>query len=112
MTVRELTDRFPEIPEDLHEEPLLARFAEAFGEQLQLAGKPSACSVQYDAGNHFYMKLINPMAIYRLGLSKRERILQLLQDLLDQHQADPAGFAASLVPADAPAGEVKGPGCN
>ena len=44
--------------------------------------------------------------------SKRERILQLLQDLLDQHQADPAGFAASLVPADAAAGEVKGPGCS
>ncbi len=112
MTVQELCIRFPEIPPDLHAEPLLARFAETFGDLLQIAHKPSACSTEHDAGNHFYLKLIGPMDIYRYGLSTRQKVLTQIQDLLDQHQADPAGFAASLLPADTVGKEIKGPGCE
>ncbi len=36
MTVQELVARFPEIPKDLHEEPILSRFAEVFGELQEL----------------------------------------------------------------------------
>ena len=36
MTVQELCTRFPEIPADLHEEPILARFAETFGDLLRV----------------------------------------------------------------------------
>jgi len=112
MTVQELVAKFPEIPPDLRGEPLLARFAEAFAEQLRLAQKPSACSTARDPGNHYYMRLVNPIAIYRLGLMKREALLKQLQDLLDKRAADPEGFAASLVPAGAAAREAKGPGCQ
>lgn len=108
MNVQELVERFPEIPEDLHGEPVLAAFAEAFVEQLRIAQKPSACSTGYDPGNHFYMKLVNPMAIYRLGLMKREVVLQQLQGLLDQFGADPS----KLIPEDAAAAEIRGPGCE
>ena len=44
MTVKDLVGKFPEIPQNLHEEPLLKRFAEVFGELLQVARKPSPCS--------------------------------------------------------------------
>jgi hypothetical protein len=112
MIVQELIARFPEIPKDLHQEPLLAQFAEAFGDLLRVAQKPSACSNQYDARNHYYLKLIGPLSIYRYGLSTREKVLGQLQDLLDQQKADPAGFAGSLLPQDTVAKEVKGPGCS
>jgi len=112
MTVQELTTRFPEIPKDLHREPLLARFAETFGDLLKIARKPSACSTQYDAGNHYYLKLVGPLDIYRYGLSTREKVLKQLQELLDRYQADPQGFAASLLPTDTAIAEVKGPGCS
>ncbi|MDA0999132.1 MAG: hypothetical protein O2807_01275 [bacterium] len=108
MTVQELLEKFPEIPEDLHGEPVLARFAGAFAEQLRIAQKPSACSTGYDPGNHFYMKLVNPMAIYRLGLMKREMVLQKLEALLDQFAADPS----KLIPEDVVASEIRGPGCE
>lgn len=112
MTVQELISRFPEIPTDLHGEPLLTEYAEAFGGLLQIASKPSACSTQYDAGNHYYLKLVGPMDIYRYGLSTKENVLTLLQDLLNQHKNNPGGFAACLLPADIGAKEVKGPGCE
>ena len=112
MTVFELIKRFREIPPDLHDEPVLARFAETFGDILKLAHKPSACSTQYDAGNHYYMKLIAPMGIYGYRLCTRDDVLQQLQALLDHHDADPAAFAAGLLPSGAAASEVKGPGCS
>ena len=112
MTVQELVARFPEIPQDLHREPLLARLAEACGPLLQVARKPSNCTTQYDAANQYYLKLIGPLAIYGYGLSTREKVLGQLQVLLDRQQADPAGFAASLLPANTARAEVRGPGCG
>lgn len=111
MTVFELIKRFREIPPDLHAEPLLARFAETFGQFLTHANKPSACSTQYDAGNHYYMKLVAPMGIYGYRLCTREDLLQQLQDLLDHYAADPDGFTASLLPGSTGDREIKGPGC-
>ncbi len=111
MTVQQLIVRFPEIPQDLHEEPVLAQFAETFGDLLQVAQDPSACSAAHDAGNHFYLKLIAPMKIYMYGLSTKEKVIGQLQALLDQHRSDPEGFAPSLLPADTAEKEVKGPGC-
>ncbi len=111
MTIDDLTSRFPEIPADLHDEPALAEFAEAFGAQLAVAEKPSACAVEQSAGNHFYMKLVNPIAIYAIGLAKREMILKQIGDLVAGYKADPEGFAASLLPENTPAQEVRGPGC-
>ena len=112
MTVQELVAKFPEIPKDLHEEPVLSRFAEVFGELLRAARSPSACATRHDAANHYYLKLIGPMSIYGYGLSTRERVLAELQELLDRHESDLGGFAASLLPKDAAEEEVRGPGCS
>ena len=112
MRVSELIARFPEIPADLHQEPVLAELAEACGPLLAVARKPSACATQYDAANQYYLALITPIGIYGYGLAKREKLLQQLQDLVDRQRADPAGFAASLLPANTVAAEVRGPGCS
>ena len=112
MTMDELIARFPEIPSDLHGEPVLAQLAARCGDLLQVAQKPSNCTVQYDAGNQYYLKLVGPMAIYGYGLAKREKLLQQLQELVDRQQADPEGFAASLLPAGTAAAAVRGPGCG
>lgn len=112
MTVQELVNRFPEIPNDLHQEPVLAQFAEACGEILRKAQKPSACSTQHDSGNQFYLKLIGPLSIYRYGLSTREKVLSQLQEFLNQQKKDPEGFAESLLTPDTVNKEVKGPGCS
>ena len=109
MNVQELVKRFPEIPEDLHEEPLLARLAETFGASLSIAQPPAPCSTERDAANHYYMKLLNPIVFYGLGLGTREKALQHIQTLLDNHAAD---GDASLLPADVAAREVRGPGCE
>ncbi len=111
MTVQELTARFPEIPQDLHQEPLLAQFAQTFGHLLKVARDPSACSSQYEAGNHYYLKLIGPMKIFMYGLSTKDKVISHIKELLDQHAANPDGFADSLLPDDSAAKEVKGPGC-
>ena len=99
MTVQELVQRFPEIPRDLHAEPLLAQFAETLGDFLQVAQNPSNCTAQYEASHHYYLKLIGPLKLYMYGLSSREKVLQQLQELLHRYHADPTGFVASLVPA-------------
>ncbi|MFQ5846589.1 MAG: hypothetical protein ACE5IQ_02830 [Candidatus Methylomirabilales bacterium] len=112
MTIEELVARFPEIPEDLHGESLLAEYAEVFGDQLRIARNPGACSGQYDAANHYYLKLVSPMRLYWYKLSTREKVLKQLQELLDQHRADPAGFVANLVPDNTAESEVRGPGCS
>ncbi len=112
MTVQELVARFPEIPKDLHQEPVLAELAEACGPLLAVARKPSACATQYDAANQYYLALISPMGIYGYGLARREQVLQQLQELVDRQRADPAGFAASLLPSNTVATEVRGAGCS
>ena len=106
MTVKDLVGKFPEIPQNLHGEPLLKRFAEVFGELLQVARKPSPCSTQHDPENHYYLKLIGPLSIHGYGLSTREKVLDQLQELLDRHQANPPGFASSLVSGDKAARET------
>jgi hypothetical protein len=112
MTVQELIARFPEIPRDLHKEPVLAQFAKTFEDLLKIAHKPSACSTAYDPGNHYYLKLVGPMDIYRYGLSTREKVLKQLQDFLDHYHTDPQGFTTSLLPNETVIKEVKGPGCS
>ena len=112
MTIEDLIRRFPEIPQDLHDEPLLAELSDAFGKQLEAAQKPSACSGEHDAGNHYYLKLIGPMDIYRYGLYTKERVLQEIEKLVNGHRQDPEGFAGSLLPEDTAEKEVRGPSCE
>ncbi len=112
MTVQELVARFPEIPQDLQGEPLLADYTQAFGDQLRIARNPGACSASYDAANHYYLKLVSPIRLYMYKLSTREKVLKQLQELLDQYRADPQGFVAGLVPQEAARSEVRGPGCS
>src|SRR5919109_2485320 len=105
MTVDELFARFPEVPRDLHDEPVLAEFVRAFGPQLRVAQKPSPCVAKAgggDAEHRFYTRLVNDLAIYGIGLAKRDRTLQRLERLLADYRAQPATFACTLVPRQAP----------
>lgn len=111
MNVQELVARFPEIPADLHHEEVLSRFVEVFEGPLSIAQKPSACSTEHDAGNHYYMKLVNPMGIYRLGLMKREMLLSQIAELIEKQLANP-NFVETLVPSGVAAHESRGPGCG
>ena len=112
MTVQELVARFPEIPADLHDDPVLERFASTIDDLLRVAVKPSPCSTQHDAPNHYYLKLIGPLSIYGYGLSSRDKVIIELQALLDRFAADPAGFAATLLPEDVASSEARGPDCG
>lgn len=111
MTVNELIARFPEVSADLADEPTLAEFADTFGDLLSVASKPGNCSTGHDPGNHFYLALIGPLSYYRYGLATRERVVDDMRGLLDRHAADGEGFAASLLPDDTAAAEVRGPDC-
>jgi hypothetical protein len=105
MTVEEFFARFPEVPLDLRDEPALAEFVRAFGSQLRVAQKPSPCVAQASAGDaahHFYTRLVTDLAVYGLGLARRERTLQRLETLLAEYRAQPATFACTLVPRKAP----------
>jgi hypothetical protein len=103
MTVDEFLARFPEVPADLCREPILSQYVAAFGPQLRVAQKPTPCMGQGgDAPHVFYTRLVNDLAIYGIGLAKRERTLARLQATLDQYRTQPATFACSLVPARAP----------
>src|SRR5213596_1612603 len=105
MTVEELLARFPEVPRDLRDEPVLAEYVRAFGPQLAVAQKPSPCVARDgggDAEHYFYTRLINDLAIYGIGLAKRERTLQRLERLLAEYRAQPATFACTLVPRQGP----------
>ena len=82
MTVSELVSRFPEIPADLHAEPVLEIFAQKFDAYLPTATKPSACSTDRTASNQAYMTLVAPMDIYRYGLSTQERVIEQLSELI------------------------------
>jgi len=112
MTLEELAARFPEIPGSLLAEPELTRLAATLGDLLRAARRPSPCATGHDAANHYYLKLIGPLAIHGYGLSAREKTLAQVRGLLDLHAADPTGFAARLVPPDAAAQELRGPGCG
>jgi hypothetical protein len=108
LTVEALLARFPEIPRDLRDEPVLAEFVGAFAPQLRVAQKPSPCVAKAgtgDAEHHFYMRLVNDLAVYGIGLARRERTLQRLETLLAEYRRQPATFACTLVPrkgSDAP----------
>ena len=113
MSVDAFLARFPEVPRDLRDEPLLAEFVRAFGPQLVVAQKPSPCVARAgggDAEHHFYTRLVNDLAIYGLGLARRERTLQRLERLLVEYRKQPATFACTLVPRQGPAAPRKGCG--
>jgi len=103
MAVDELLARFPEIPRDLRNEPVLTDYVDAFGPLLRLAQKPSACmGAGGDAPHVFYTRLVNDLAIYGIGLAKRDRTLARLQATLDAYRKQPATFGCTLVPRRAP----------
>ncbi len=111
LTVDEFLAHFPEVPRDLKDEPTLARYVAAFGPLLRLARKPSPCVGSGGDMEHvFYTRLVNDLAIYGLGLARRDRTLARLQAMLDQRATQPATFACTLVPRKAPGG--KRPGCG
>ena len=113
MTVDAFLARFPEVPPDLRDEPMMAEFVRAFGAQLEVAQKPSPCVARAgggDAEHHFYTRLVNDLAIYGLGLARRERTLQRLERLLADYRTQPATFACTLVPRQAPNTPAKGCG--
>ena len=103
MTVDEFLARFPEVPHDLRGESVLERYVAVFGPLLRLAQKPSPCvGAGADMEHVFYTRLVNDLAIYGIGLSRRDRTLARLQAALDAHTQRPATFACTLVPRKAP----------
>jgi hypothetical protein len=104
MTVDEFLARFPEVPADLKEEPVLAQFVDAFGPQLREARKPTPCMGVDggDAGHRFYTALVNDLAIYGIGLARRERTLARLAKRLEDYRKQPATYACTLVPPRTP----------
>jgi hypothetical protein len=103
MTVDELLALFPEVPRDLRDEPILTEYVKAFGPLLRVAQKPTPCMGSGgDAPHVFYVRLVNDLAIYGIGLAKRDRTLARLQATLAQYRQQPATFACSLVPRRAP----------
>src|SRR2546425_1715077 len=105
MTVDRFLAGSPEVPRDLRDEPILAAFVDAFAPQLDVAQKPSPCVARDgggDAEHSFYTRLVNDLAIYGIGLAKRDRTLQRLERLLGEYRAQPATFACTLVPRKAP----------
>src|SRR5438034_11160757 len=55
-----------------------------------------------DAEHVFYTRLVNDLAIYGIGLAKRERTLARLQATLEQYRKQPATFGCMLVPRRPP----------
>jgi hypothetical protein len=103
MTVPELLARFPEIPPDLGGEPVLVEYVAVFGPLLRVAQKPTPCMRDGgDAPHVFYTRLVNDLAIYGVGLARRDRTLGRLQATLEAHRKQPATFACTLVPRRAP----------
>ena len=99
MSVDEFLARFPEVPRDLASEAVLADYVRAFGPLLRCARKPTPCMGKDggDAEHQFYSKLINDLAIYGIGLAKRERTLARLSATLETWRKTPT-FACTLVP--------------
>jgi hypothetical protein len=102
-TVDHFLARFPEVPRDLRDEPVLTDYVRAFGPLLAVAQKPTPCmGTGGDAPHVFYTRLVNDLAIYGIGLAKRERTLERLRATLAEHRKQPATFACTLVPRRAP----------
>src|SRR5215471_6779922 len=104
MSVDEFLARFPEVPCDLRDEAILTEYVRAFGPLLRLAQNPSPCIARDggDAPHAFYTRLVNDLAIYGVGLARRDRTLVRLQKTLDARAKQPATFACTLVPPKAP----------
>jgi hypothetical protein len=103
MTVDEFLARFPEAPRDFRDEPMMTEYVKAFSSLLRVAEKPSPCiGGGGDAQHVFYTRLVNDLAIYGIGLAKRDRTLARLQATLEQYRQQPATFACTLVPRRAP----------
>ena len=103
LTVDEFLALFPEVPSDLRDEPVLTEYVDAFGPLLRTAQKPSPCMGDGgDAPHVFYVRLINDLAIYGVGLARKERTLARLRATLDQYQKQPATYACTLIPHRAP----------
>ena len=103
MSVDEFLARFPEVSRDVRDEPTLQEYTRAFGPLLRVAQKPTPCMRDGgDAPHVFYMRLVNDLAIYGIGLAKRDRTLARLSALLEQYRMQPATFACTLVPRRAP----------
>ncbi len=103
MSVDEFLARFPEVPRDLRDEPILGEYVSAFGHLLRAAQKPTPCMRDGgDAPHAFYVRLVNDLAIYGIGLARRDRTLARLQATLDEYRKQPATFACTLVPRRAP----------
>ncbi len=103
MTVDELLVRFPEIPRELREEPVLKEYVGALGSLLRRAVKPTPCMRGGgDAEHVFYTRLVNDLAIYGIGLARRDRTLARLQRTLEEYRKQPAAFGCMLIPRKAP----------
>jgi hypothetical protein len=99
MTVDELLARFPEIPTDLRDEAVIAEYVDVFGPLLRMAAKPTPCMRDGgDAPHVFYTRLLNDLAIYGVGLARRDRTLARLQATLDNYRKQPATYACTLIP--------------
>jgi hypothetical protein len=110
MTVGEFLAQFPEVPPELRDEPVLVEYVSVFGPLLRLAQKPTPCMRDGgDVEHMFYTRLVNDLAIYGIGLAKRDKTLARLGAMLAQYRAQPATFACTLVPRKAPG--APRPGC-
>ena len=84
LSVDEFLARFPEVPRDLRDEPVLHAYVDALGPQLRVAQKPTPCmGTGGDAEHVFYTRLVNDLAIYGIGLAKRDRTLTRLSATLE-----------------------------
>jgi len=111
MTVDELVARFPEVPRDLRDEPVLRAYVEAFGPLLRRAVKPTPCMRGGgDAEHVFYTRLVNDLAIYGIGLARRDRTLARLEKSLEEYRRQPVTFGCMLIPRKAPG--APRPGCG
>lgn len=103
MAVDEFLARFPEVSRDLRDEPVLREYVSAFGPLLRLAKKPAPCMRDGgDAPHVFYTRLVNDLAIYGVGLARRDRTLARLEATLVEYRKQPATYACTLVPRRAP----------
>src|SRR3972149_10061614 len=94
MTVEEFLARFPEVPRDLRDEPILEEYVKVFGSLLRLTQKPTPCMRDGgDAPHVFYVRLVNDLAIYGIGLAKRDRTLARLATIPYPNRAQPAPAA-------------------
>jgi len=95
MTVGEFLAQFPEVPADLRDEPVLGEYVSVFGPLLRLAQKPTPCMRDGgDVEHMFYTRLVNDLAIYGIGLAKRDKTLARLGATLAQYEPSQPPLAA------------------